>query len=153
VQQTAAMAGLTNVVSPDNIYNAGVEMAEAMQLPLPERFFTDPQGKPPPEPTPDGSDQVKIMETKRRSDDNQKQLELDANKLQVDMAGQKAMAEFRVMEHQDKMELEREQMASSERIALAQIKANEKLAAKREKEAKKNGNNSGSQGSSNGASK
>jgi hypothetical protein len=89
------------------------------------------------------------METKRRADDNQKQLSLDANKLSVDMAGQKAMAEFRVMEHQDKMVLEREQMKSSERIALAQIKSNANLAAKREKEAKSNGKSSGNKGSSN----
>jgi len=144
VQQAAAMAGLVNVVSPDNIYQAGVEMAEAMQLPNPERFFTDPQGKPPPPPQPDGKDQVKIMETKRRSDDNQKTLEMEANKLQVAMAEKKAMSEFRVMELQEHMKLEREKIASQEKIALAQVKANERIAAKRDsekkKEPKKNGN-------------
>lgn len=141
VQKEAAMAGLTNVVSPDNIYKAGVQMAEAMQLPNPELYFTDPQGKPPPPPQPDGKDQVKMAETKRRSDDNQKQLQLDAQKAQIDMAGAKAVAEFRVLELSEKMKLEREKIASNERIALAQAKVQEKIAKQNRAEGgKKSGN-------------
>jgi hypothetical protein len=133
VQAKAKMVGLTNVVSPDNFYRTGVKMVEAMQIPNPEMYLTDPKGKPPDPPQPDGKDQVKMAETKRRSEDNRKQLALDAQKVQVDMVEKKAMAEFRVLEMEKKLELERDRLASQERIALAQIKSNESLAKTREK--------------------
>jgi hypothetical protein len=129
VQQGAKMAGLSNVVTADNVYRAGVTMAEAMQLPNPELFFSDPKGQPPDPPQPDGKDQVKLAETKRRSEDNAKQLQLDANKLQLEMAESKAMAEFRVLEMKEKMVLEREKIVSNEKIALAQISGQKEIAA------------------------
>ena len=143
VQEQAVIAGLSNVVTPDNIYRSGLMMAESMQLPNPELYFTDPNGKAPPPPSPDGKDQVKMAETKRRSEDNAKQLALDANKLQVEMAAAKAMAEFRVYEMKEKMELERERIRSNEKIALAQIKGQEKIAAKNKQKEKSNGSNNG----------
>jgi len=141
VQAQARMAGLSNVVSSDNVYRAGTKMAEAMQLPNPEMFFSDPQGQPPPPPQPDGKDQVKLAETKRRSEDNAKQLKVEASRVSLEMAEKKAMAQFRVVEMEKKLELERERLASQERIALAQIKSNETLAKAREKKESKNGNN------------
>jgi hypothetical protein len=129
VQQGAKLAGLGNVVTPDNVYRTGVSMVEAMQVPNPEMFFTDPKGEEPPPPGPDGKDQVRLAETKRRSADNAKQLQLDANKLQLEMAASKAMAEFRVLEMQEKMKLEREQIESNEKIALEQIEAQKVIAA------------------------
>lgn len=133
VHQNAALAGLTNVVTPDNVYKAGVSMAEAMQLPNPEQFFTDPKGEPAPEGTPDGKDQVKMAETKRRSEDNAKQLALDANKLSVEIAQQKAIAEFRVLEMQELMKLKREEMESKERVALKQIETQKTIASENKK--------------------
>jgi hypothetical protein len=129
VQAQAKMAGLSNVVSADNVYRAGVQMAEAMQLPNPELFFDDPKGKQPDPPQPDGKDQVKLAETKRRSEDNAKQLALDANKLSVEMASAKAMAEFRVLEMQETMKLKREELASKEKIELKRIESMKEIAA------------------------
>jgi hypothetical protein len=143
VQQQGALAGLNNVVTPDNFYRAGVKMVESMGIPNPELYFTDPRGKPPPPPQPDGKDQVKIMETKRRSQDNSKQLQLDASKLRVDVATNKAMAEFRVLELDRKMDLEREKLKSNERIALAQINANKEVAESREETIRESGSDEG----------
>jgi hypothetical protein len=132
VQAQAKMAGLGNVVSADTVYRTGVKLAESMQLPNPELYFDDPKGKPPPPPQPDGKDQVKLAETKRRASDNAKQLQLDAKKLQLEMAQAKAMAEFRVLEMREKLELERERIKSSEKIAIAQIESNKELAKERD---------------------
>jgi hypothetical protein len=132
VQARAKMAGLSNVVSADTVYRTGVKLAESMQLPNPELYFDDPKGQPPDPPQPDGKDQVKLAETKRRSEDNAKQLQLDAKKLQLEMAAAKAMAEFRVLEMREKLELERDRIKSSERIAIAQIQSNKELAKERD---------------------
>ena len=129
VQAKAKMAGLGNVVTPDNVYRTGSKMIEAMQIPNPELYFTNPNGKPPDPPAPSGSDQVKLAETKRRSEDNAKQLALDANKLKLEMAESKAMAEFRVMEMLEEKKLKREEMQSKEKIAMAQIEAQKSIAA------------------------
>jgi hypothetical protein len=128
VQAQAKMSGLSNVVSADNVYRAGVSMAEAMQLPNPELYFTDPNGEEPPPPQPDGKDQVKLAETKRRSEDNAAQLKLDASKLSVEMAAAKAMAEFRVLEMQENLKLKREEMVSKEKVELKRIESQKEIA-------------------------
>jgi hypothetical protein len=46
----AAAAG---VVKPDNVYKAGVKLAETLGFSNPEQYFTDPATQPPPEPKPD----------------------------------------------------------------------------------------------------
>jgi hypothetical protein len=140
VQARAKMAGLSNVVSGDNIYRSGVKMVEAMQIENPELYFTDPNGEPPPPPQPDGKDQVKLAETKRRGEDNAKQLQLDAKKVQLDLAEKKAMAEFRVLEMKEKLVLERERIASSEKIALAQVEAQKEMARQNNEKGSENGN-------------
>jgi hypothetical protein len=128
MQQGAVAVGLSHVVTPDNIYRTGLQLVESMQVPNPELYVTDPKGQPAPDPKPDGKDQVKLAETKRRSDDNAKQLALDASKLQLEMAQSKAMAEFRVLEMKEKLEVERERIASNEKVALAQVDAQVKIA-------------------------
>jgi hypothetical protein len=128
VQQGAKLAGLGNVVTPDNVYRSGVQIAESMQLPNPEQYFTDPKGKAPDPPAPDGKDQVRLAETKRRADDNAKQLALDANKLQLEMAAAKAMAEFRVLELDKKIEQDIRELESKEKLELARIKAMKEIA-------------------------
>jgi hypothetical protein len=128
VQAKAKMAGLSNVVTADNVFRAGNSMAEAMQLPNPELYFNDPNGESPEPPGPDAKDQVKMAETKRRSEDNANQLKLDASKLSVEMAASKAMAEFRVLEMQEKMKLSREELEMKERISMAQIESQKVIA-------------------------
>jgi hypothetical protein len=128
VQAKAKMAGLGNVVSPDNVYRTGVKMIEAMQIPNPELYFTNPNGKPPDPPSPSGSDQVKLAETKRRAEDNAKQLALDGNKLKLEMAESKAMAEFRVMEMLERLKLGGGGVQSAEKIALANISSQKQIA-------------------------
>jgi hypothetical protein len=133
-QQGIKMAGLGNVVTPDNVFRTGAKLVESMSLPNPEYYFTDPNGKPPPDPQPDGKDQVKLAETKRRTEDNAKDRQVEANRLQLEMVEKKAMAQFRVLEMKEKLKIERERIASQEKIALAQIAANSKLAESREGE-------------------
>jgi hypothetical protein len=49
MQQAAA----SGVVKPDNVYKAGVKLAETLGFSNPEQYFTDPATQPPPEPKPD----------------------------------------------------------------------------------------------------
>jgi hypothetical protein len=52
-QQIVAGGGLGRIVTESNIYNLAREISEAIMPKKGDLFFTDPAGKPPPEPKPD----------------------------------------------------------------------------------------------------
>lgn len=60
-KQAEALAGGLPIVTPENLYNTGMELAKAMDFPNGDKFFTDPKKIPPKEPQPDVT--VMAMET------------------------------------------------------------------------------------------
>jgi len=133
IQQRMKEQGL-DTVTQQNAYNTAVKMVEAMGLRNPEMYFTDPQDKPPTKkPNPDMEveklkTRQKEEESKRRERDNQKEIMLGAEKVKIDLLGSKEIATFRHVELEQKKELERERLATQERIAKIQADASEAIA-------------------------
>jgi hypothetical protein len=135
MQAAIAQSGLTHVVTPDNVYAAASKMSEAMGFRQRGMFFTDPNGEPPPPPAPD----PRVYESDRRAKDNAADRELKALELQKGMADAVNDNEFARLELREKMRIERERIASQERIALRKIELDAEVArraATEKKEAK-----------------
>lgn len=133
IQGDLSLRGL-DIVDQDNIYNTAVKLIEAMGLRNGEMFFKNPHGKPiKPLPNPDlQAEELKTRqrdeESKRRERDNQKKIMLDAEKMKVDLLGDKAMDSFRHAELDQKGDLERERLKNMKEIAEIQAEANKDVA-------------------------
>ena len=64
VQQAIAAHGLSNLVTPQNVYNAAMDLARAVMPKKANYYFSDPSMSPPPQPTPDPT----IITTKMKID-------------------------------------------------------------------------------------
>ena len=71
-----------HLVEPVHAYNAAEEITTAMGFKVPERFFADPTGKPPPEPKPD----PKMLEVQRKGEQEAAKLEIDKAKVAMEQA-------------------------------------------------------------------
>lgn len=109
--QQAAAAG---VVKPNNVYNAGVKLCEALDLGTGEKYFTDPATQPPPQPKPDPA----IMQAQAAIEISKQQLQLDAQKTAA-----------KIQQDQQKLEAEiamkREDLAA--KIGIAREELNHKI--------------------------
>lgn len=78
----AAAAG---VVKPDNVYKAGVKLAETLGFSNPEQYFTDPATQPPPEEKPDPQIETAhaMMEIERQK--TEAKIKQDQQKLEADI--------------------------------------------------------------------
>ena len=92
LQEKLVEAGLSNMVSQDNVYETATALVEALGFKDSSRFVTDPSSVPPPEPKPDpaqeaieAQQQIEIM-----------RVELDRQKMEVDRF--KAMADAKSKE-------------------------------------------------------
>jgi hypothetical protein len=87
VQKEMLSGGLTNIVTPQHLYNTACKLVEATGMPHHELFFTDPTGQPPPEPKPDPQAEfLKVqgqVEMAKVQLEKQK-LEMDAQKTQLE---------------------------------------------------------------------
>lgn len=112
------------MVSPQNVYRAGGELTEAMGYPDHETFLVNPgdQQWPPPQPDP------KVMESERRSKNDQAQIQVDSQKVMGDLGEKSEMMKFRYDELAANMEIEREKIASQEKIEMARIEAQKQIA-------------------------
>jgi hypothetical protein len=138
IQKEIAMAGMSNIVSPKNIYRMAIEAAKQIAPKQAELFFTDPESVPPPQPQPDPkmitaqasllkaqNDQQKIALTTKQRDDkmaiNAKQHQdkqmLDtaekAGKARLEAERQmleREKAEFQAYMEREKLELERQRL-------------------------------------------
>lgn len=76
------------IATPENVYNTLTEMTKAAGFPASEKFFTDPNSKPPEPPKPD----PKVIEIQAKMqmnrDDNQTKLQIEREKTQADMVMQ-----------------------------------------------------------------
>ena len=86
----AASAG---VVKPDNVYKAGVKLAETLGFSNPEQYFTDPATQPPPEPKPDpqietahAMMEIERLKTEAKIKQDQQKLEADIQMKREELA-------------------------------------------------------------------
>jgi hypothetical protein len=117
MQEKALVGGMTNIVSPQNIYNTGVAITKVIGHKDIDAFFSDPSKQPPLQPKPD----PKLIELQAKNEIEKTQAQADIvtqqQKTQAEMAlaERKAQLEERLMisSHQMKMEEHRVSMAST----------------------------------------
>jgi hypothetical protein len=116
IQERMASVGLSHMVSEKNVYNATTKLSEAMGYTNPLLFFTDPDlvEKPPPPPDPE----MKKLELEALKEEADK--EIRGGELQLKAMTQQDLQQYRMMEIASKEKLERERLATQERIALGQ---------------------------------
>jgi hypothetical protein len=108
MQEKAITAGLTNLVTTQNLYNTGKELVKLNDHAAVEEFFTDPSTQPPPKEKPD----PKMMQLQAQAEIEKTQaladIETQKNKTQAEIVRDneraKLDAQQRVAEHQFKVE-------------------------------------------------
>jgi hypothetical protein len=105
-QKDALAGGLTNIVTPANLYNASQELARAIGRKDGEQFFTDPATQPAPQSPPD----PKLIQI-------QNQKELAQQKAQADQQHQVLKAQADMAEQNNKFQLEMRKMLFEQHIA------------------------------------
>lgn len=93
-QEKLAGAGLTNIVTPQNLYKTAVKLVENAGYKHPEEFFTDPSSAPPPQPKVDPEQiksqteiQKKTMEGQLVQYQEQVRAQLEQSLKQIEVQG------------------------------------------------------------------
>ncbi len=134
IQKEAVMAGMTTMVTPQNIYNSATKFTELTGNKDVERFFTDPSTQPPAQPKPDPEMMKLQMEGQLRTQEMQQKAQLDQSaqqskaqieqiQAQADIATQdrKTQAEMAMAER--KAQLEEQLMLLDHRLKTQQAQA------------------------------
>src|SRR5580704_7077764 len=107
LQKEALGAGLSNLVSVQNLYNSAAEVVKLVDLKNVDQFFTDPRTQPPPQPRPD----PKLMQI-------QTQAQLDQQQAQAQLAMQDRKAQHDAALAQQRFELDRQTALLQHELAL-----------------------------------
>jgi hypothetical protein len=127
LQKEAMAAGLTNLVTVENLYNTAKEITKLLGAPNTNTFFSDPKTQPPPQPQQD----PKVIEAQGKLQLEQQkagaQLQLDQQKHASDLQAsqQQMVADFQLEQAKLEQEgqLKREQMAMEIQLKREQMVA------------------------------
>lgn len=111
------------LVSPQNIYNLANAFTEAMGMIEEDKFFTNPQGQPWPEPAPDADVEVRNKESDRRAREDSAQAAIASTKVALESATQDQLQVYRAADMDSTERMKYAELQSRERIAKAQIAA------------------------------
>jgi hypothetical protein len=130
VQKELLMGGMTNLVTPENIYAATKDLTRLIGKKDPDTFFSNPEGQPPPEPQVDPMVEVKKQELEMKAQEAQMKAEMGqaelAMKAQLEQANDERKAQIEQVQAQA-------DIATQERKTEAElILAREKAALERE---------------------
>ncbi len=84
MQEKALMGGLSNLVTPDNLYNSAKALTRIAGHKDVDAFFTDPKTQPPPQAQPDPKLQIEMMKGQLQKDKQQADIVHQQAKLQAD---------------------------------------------------------------------
>lgn len=91
--QAMGQAAQAGVVKPENVYKAGVKLAETLGFSNPEQYFTDPATQPPPEEKPDpqietakAMMEIERLKTEAKIAQDQQKLEADIQMKREELA-------------------------------------------------------------------
>jgi hypothetical protein len=107
LQKEALGAGLSNLVSVQNLYNSAAEVVKLVDLKNVEQFFTDPRTQAPPQPKPD----PKLMQI-------QTQAQLDQQQAQGHLAIQDRKTQHEAALAQQRFELDKQMALLQHELAL-----------------------------------
>ncbi len=118
LQNQALVAGLTNLVSQNNLYNLATSVTRVAGFKDSDRFFTDPKGQPAPPPKQDPKVQIEQMKAMTQARLQQQKMQFDSqhekNKFQADAA-----LEQQKFQHQrqiDMMKMQREGQVHQQKL-------------------------------------
>ncbi len=118
LQNQALVAGLTNLVTPDKLYNLATAVTRVAGFRDTDRFFTNPSGQPPPQPKQDPKVQIEQMKAMTNARLQQQKMQFDSqhekNKFQADAA-----LEQQKFQHQrqiDMMKMQREGQVHQQKL-------------------------------------
>lgn len=100
LQNQALVAGMTNLVNPENLYHTALAITQAAGY-KDQRFFTDPKGQPPPQPRPDPKMQVEMMKV-------QSQAQLQQQKMKQEQVHEQAKFQADAALEQQKFQHQRQ---------------------------------------------
>ncbi len=100
-QEKAIAGGLTNLVTPQNLYSSAKLLTRIAGHKDVDQFFTDPSTQPPAQPQPDPKLQIEMMKA-------QSAAQLEQQKQQTEAVHEKAKLEANFMLEQQKFEHEKE---------------------------------------------
>jgi hypothetical protein len=83
MQKELLMGGLTNLVTPQNLYNTSKELTRLIGKKDPDTFFSNPEGQPPPEPQVDPMVELKQQELQMKGQEAQMKAEMGQAELQM----------------------------------------------------------------------
>ena len=123
-QKSALQQGAGMMVTPANLYNSIRDFVKTADIAQEGRYFTDPGAEAKwPEPEPDFETQVKMQESRRRSEEDLKVDNQDTMKLAVQASQQEQIAQFRYDELVHKAKIEAARLANQREIASLQMRA------------------------------
>ncbi len=122
LQNQALVGGLTNLVSPHNLYELAKAVTAVAGFKETSRFFTDPKGQPAPAPKMDPKVQIEQMKAATQARLQQQKMQFDSehekNKFQADAA-----LEQQKFQHQrqiDMMQMQREGQVHQQKLQQTQ---------------------------------
>jgi hypothetical protein len=125
-QAEALGAGLP-IIKPENIYNTAVELTKAMDMSMPERFWTDPSQVPPQQPQPDpaivmeqmktqSNEKIKGAELQQRDKESQLNVQIEKYKTDTDAQTKLAIEQMRGQQAREAADMAAENSAGLEHV-------------------------------------
>jgi hypothetical protein len=116
-QEKLMLAGLTNMVSPSNLWNTAKELTKLTGKKDPAYYFTDPSTSPPPPPKPDpdmikiqGQLEVEKMQAQADIAATDKKLQADLTKIEAELLMSREMHQMKMQEQRETHEIKVQQM-------------------------------------------
>lgn len=113
-QEKLAASGLSNIVTPQNLYKTAIKLVENAGYKHPEEFFTNPDSVPPPQPRPDPE------QIKSQTEIQKKQMDMQSTQYQEQIRAQLEQS-LKQIEVQGRVEAAR--IAASAQIEVEAMKA------------------------------
>lgn len=126
LQAEAFGQGLTDLVTPKNLYNSAIRLTEKLGYKNAEAYWSDPEKAPPKPPQPD----PKVMEIQAKAQADQAKMAGEMQLKQQGAAADMELAKYKAdLEMQMKREIASEELALKREIALAELQLKREQAA------------------------
>ncbi len=94
MQKDALVNGLTNLVTPENLYNTAKEISKLLGAPDTDTFFTDPKTQPAPQPKPDPK--MQQIQLQAQTDSQQAQMDAQIKEREMQQSAQLEQQRFQL---------------------------------------------------------
>ncbi len=127
LQNQALVAGLTNLVSPHNLYEMARAVTQVAGFKNTDRFFTDPKGQPPPPPKQDPKVQIEQMKAQTQMQLTQKKMQLDSQHEQAKFQADAALEQQKFQHERQMAMMEMGMKQQEHKLSLHQMQQEHEL--------------------------